>query len=1138
MGAGSVSSLRHLRSSRGWAVAVIVAAFFAQLLFAPGVLAAPKNHTFSALLSLTGGTETSPKLDPVPDPGSEHPPLPFKEPCGLAIDSYGDVYVASFGEEVNGEVENGRIDIFDSSGNYIAEIHNDHEPCDLAVDSAGVLYVGLKEPTSFQGIVRYTPDVYPPTSSVDYGSPTYVVTGNIGVQGLAVNPDDDHLFALQGNELNEYGSATEGNPLKASDIAPSLEISAHGLAIDSVTDRLFVGEVCPDCPLLPNGRSASAIFVLSLSGTLLEELTGSDLPEHRFASANGNVRPAVDEATGELFVADVFEGPNHVFRFIPDSGGGYEYLADPELESHSYLWPSRIAVANGSAPNAGNVYVTSNNAPGHLFAFTPEPDIGVPDVSATEVSAVTTNEAGVTAQVNPSGAATTAHFEYVSEGVYLHDVEEGGAGAGFEHAASTPEVLLPASQQATEVNAAVEGLQPGVTYRVRAVASNHCHPSEPAVLCSTSGPEARFRTYPEPPPSAACPNEGLRTLLSRLLPDCRAYELVTPPDTNGRPPFGAGVAFGSGAFDTQLASPDGSSLLFDAVGGVLPGINGTGIIDTYESRRTSTGWVTTGAGFSGAQSQNPVAGGASPDHGYWFMSTGGGQDHGSLVIGGKPTHYLRAPDHTFSLVGEGPLNTDPEAEGRWISSNGAHVIFTSTRSLTEDASPPGVLTIYDRSLDGALTVLSLEPDGEAPQAAATVKYLGTAAGGSAIAFSVTEGGVETLYEERDGNGTAAVTQGATTFAGLSADGAYLTYLKNGDIFSFEASTGVSTPVGSGGKSTPVNVSADGRRIYFVSSKKLVSGSGPTLGKENLYLWDRSAGGLAFVATLSPADVAGVEGGRYALGSWASVVGRSSAQDPSRTTPDGHVLVFESRANLTGYDSGEHSEVFRYEAGPEPRLDCISCPPTLAPASGHAHLQIVPSGDSDFESLAPLGPGTPVTNVRDDGNAVFFQTPDPLVPGDVDGVDDVYEWQARGIDGCDSSEGCLRLISSGHSSGPNYLFAATPSGSDVFFVTPDLLTESDADVTRSLYDARINGGFPGGNASAPCSGEGCKGQPTVAPAAPSVASQVPAPRKRRPCLRKKASQNKAQTSKKGQRCHRKRRHHHHRRTAKAGRGGTR
>src|SRR4051794_28896018 len=191
MGAGSFRSLRRLGSSRGWAVAVIVAAFLAQLLLAQGALAAPKNHTFSALLSLTGGTDTSAKLDPVPDPGNVHPPLPFKEPCGLAIDNQGDVYVASFGEEINGETANGRIDIFDSSGNYLAEIHNDHEPCDLAVDSTGVLYVSLKEPTSFQGIVRYTPDVYPPTSSVDYGPPTNVVTGNIGLQGLAVNPGDD-----------------------------------------------------------------------------------------------------------------------------------------------------------------------------------------------------------------------------------------------------------------------------------------------------------------------------------------------------------------------------------------------------------------------------------------------------------------------------------------------------------------------------------------------------------------------------------------------------------------------------------------------------------------------------------------------------------------------------------------------------------------------------------------------------------------------------------------------------------------------------------------------------------------------------------------------------------------------------------
>src|SRR5690349_11504453 len=82
---------------------------FAVLLFGLGLIwglgatsaAATDTHLYDPALSLTGGCSTS-STDPIPDPGPcpglagvDHPPLGFDNPCGTAVDRFGDIYVAS-----------------------------------------------------------------------------------------------------------------------------------------------------------------------------------------------------------------------------------------------------------------------------------------------------------------------------------------------------------------------------------------------------------------------------------------------------------------------------------------------------------------------------------------------------------------------------------------------------------------------------------------------------------------------------------------------------------------------------------------------------------------------------------------------------------------------------------------------------------------------------------------------------------------------------------------------------------------------------------------------------------------------------------------------------------------------------------
>jgi hypothetical protein len=183
-------------------------------------------------------------------------------------------------------------------------------------------------------------------------------------------------------------------------------------------------------------------------------------------------------------------------------------------------------------------------------------------------------------------------------------------------------------------------------------------------------------------------------------------------------------------------------------------------------------------------------------------------------------------------------------------------------------------------------------------------------------------------------------------------------------------------------------------------------------------------------------------------------------------------LFESRANLTDYDSEGHNQVYRYSSLAH-QLTCLSCNPVGAAPSGEGSLESISQG---LGSSAPFGSFVYVANLQSEGRRVLFQSTEGLLSTDTDGLQDVYEWEESGVGSCGQPAGCLYLISSGRSAKPDYLYAASDSGDDVFFVSADVLLGADSGETPSIYDARVNGGFA--EAVDPdCQGEGCR--PTLA-----------------------------------------------------------
>jgi hypothetical protein len=289
-----------------------------------------------------------------------------------------------------------------------------------------------------------------------------------------------------------------------------------------------------------------------------------------------------------------------------------------------------------------------------------------------------------------------------------------------------------------------------------------------------------------------------------------------------------------------------------------------------------------------------------------------------------------------------------------------------------------------------------------------------------------------------------------------------------------------------------------------SSEKPVSGSTCNLYVEHLEagVW----GQPRVVATLSGNDQL----------DWGSVRDHLVA----RVSPSGRWLAFMSQQPLTGYDnrdavSGQRDqEVYVYDAEGE-RLNCVSCDPSGARPHGveyGANGQNVPLlGNAGWRETQWLAGSVPAwvqyrgnealyqPRYLGDSGRLFFDSHDALVPKDVNGAGDVYEFEPVGEGACTEGtssggstfvpgeRGCVGLISSGSSAEESALLDASETGGDVFFISTAKLSPLDVEGGRTVYDAHECTGsspcppLPAG-APAPCITEAsCKAAPSPQPA---------------------------------------------------------
>jgi hypothetical protein len=268
---------------------------------------------------------------------------------------------------------------------------------------------------------------------------------------------------------------------------------------------------------------------------------------------------------------------------------------------------------------------------------------------------------------------------------------------------------------------------------------------------------------------------------------------------------------------------------------------------------------------------------------------------------------------------------------------------------------------------------------------------------------------------------------------------------------------------------------DASRVYFVAEGVLAPGaepgscSGGTPAAAGCKLYVREGGVTRLVAALSPHDAP----------DWSANSGEAHTvtKVPVRVSPDGRWLAFMSQRRLTSADNRDAAsgqadeEVHLYDAESE-RLVCASCAPTGARPVGEQFEQGETEaslggnnawGPSKTWAAAQI-PGWTVPSYQSryltNSGRLFFNSHDALVPQDVNGTWDVYEYEPPGVGGCSTSaEGfnpvtgaCVGLISSGTSPEPSAFLDASVSGADVFFLTNAKLSSQDVDTSMDVYDA--------------------------------------------------------------------------------------
>jgi hypothetical protein len=775
------------------------------------------------------------------------------------------------------------------------------------------------------------------------------------------------------------------------------------------------------------------------------------------------------------------------------------------------------------------------------------------EIKSTWATDVRSEAAKLHAAVNPLGIAATGFFEYVDDATYQADLSKGVGHDGFAEAGKAPSgapISFGEGEGEKAAETEISALAPNTTYHYRLVAAD-------PFLTKTST-EHTLRTRPQlPPPHLACPNEAFRAGPSASLPDCRAYELVSPVDKNGGD---IKTLISARSYPARLdeSSDVGDNFTYSSVASFADPQGAPYTSQYMATRQEGVGWSTQAS--SPAREAKSIDGGIAAKLDIQYKAFAADLSSGWLIHDTNPPLDSCAPAGFINLYRRDNASGSYEAlstaapaspatpgeylpELQGISADGSHAVFRANGKLTSNASDTlaaggvPIFQLYEH-LKGAgcgqLRLVSVLPDGSPSGLTSSVGargknppgesrgntvVRGMSADGARIFWSNGSIGGGALFVRIEGNETVEIAPEGAQFWTAASDGSKVIYSVGEKLYEAQIAPGTSTSaLIAEGFEGVAGASEDASRVYFVSTKAL-GGQGEA-GKPNLYLHE-AGGASSLVATLYPGDgpSGALPGGDLNVGFELSgfAVGRAEpVANGVRVTPDGAHLAFVSAESLTSYDNADvadglpNLELYLYDIA-SGKVACVSCNPSGGRPAGRKMVdggtrrvsaQMAPAENQLFAPRA----------LSEDGNRLFFESFEALLGRDENNAADVYEWErAASQQACDekgaelfvsNAGGCLSLISSGEKeSGDSELADASPDGSDVFIRTASSLLPQDPGQV-DIYDAREGGGFPPLPArSIPCE---TPGNPTPCqssnppPNDPTLASTGPSSGNVKPC----------------------------------------